>query len=393
VSGRPSSRCLAEEDDAARDSLNGTLPAKVPPPNEFLDPRAVARRAEAFPRVAAAVGSNLTDVLAGTKPRRARAAARLLDILERDGDASGAFLGWLESGLVELDALAPEGWETWQRRLGRARIGAFPSFVSEFAVMRWLIAQGAVLLAVDPPADGGRRADLLVRGQEGVIALEVSTPTPAKHDWVERVVDELFERLQRIPTGLLLEIEGYEAFTRLDSGTWEQTTSVGSDGVSRVISTFRRAAAEVDKDSLPATLVHPDDAQPLTIVAREWNPEAAEGTDIIGGWDRSLIVPDVERLVEKILAERDQLPTDKPGAVLVDLAQLADFRSADYYLTVVRERLKERSSLPCFVGTFVTWTASPELLIERSTLHVDEGVPAGADLAALWDAPGVHTNG
>lgn len=369
-----------------RDRFNLLVPRPVPEPKDFLDREAVARRAAAFPRIAALLGESLEEFLTGARRQRVRSGPRLIDILERTGEASGRFLDWVSRSLARLDDVAPGGWATWQARFGRARLNAFGSFVSELAVMVWALDNDIALVAVDPPSNAGRRADLLLAGRAGEFAVEVSTPTNAEWDWVERAIDELFERLSRVPTGLYVDIEGYAALRMLDSGRWEPLPRVGSQGVSDVLSAFRREAALFDRARLPVTLVEPSDEQPLRIIAREWDPRVADSTEIIAGWDRSGIAPDVERLAEKITAERAQLPLDRPGAIFIDLQSMQDFRHADYYLRRVAERLRQRSSLPAFIGTCLVWVHTADVLIERTVLHADQEVPVATELAALWSA-------
>ncbi|MGH3110887.1 MAG: hypothetical protein ACRDQT_08215 [Gaiellaceae bacterium] len=270
-------------------------------------------------------------------------------------------------------------------RFGSADRLAFEAFTSELAVVDWFRRHEFRVVAIEAEQPDGKRPDVLIATGDEEIAIEVTTPRPADADWADSAIGELFEKLRRVPTGLYIDVRGFDVLRFEPGGAWgEPNPPISSAQIDETIEEFRKAVANLDVRALPAVVVSPRPGQPLRIEALEWVPEYADMTAIVTSWDRSGLRPDVDRLASILLAKRDQLPRIGPSLIVCDLITLSDFRHAEYYLGQVSERLKQRSRLPSAVATFVTRTEAPDVLIERSILATASPTPGVDRLLDAW---------
>ena len=355
-----------------------------PDRRDYLNPEAVRHRAEQFPRLSEIAGSRLTRLLDGDASQRVRAGARLLDLFERTGDASSAFLGWVESAVKRIDVHAPDGWGRWQGRLATADRISFDALISELAVIDWLVRHDFAIDALEPARPDGRRVDMLVSAEGEKIAIEVTTPRPAIDDWVDEAVNELFERLRRVPTGLYVDVSGFAALQFEPGGPWgEPNPPITSAQIDATINEFRAAVAGPRRNHSP-----PGSGCITTESTAETGGDRVEPR--VERRDRDHrrlgplgLRPDVDRLAAKLLAERAHLP-EGPTMVLCDLVALADFRDAEYYLGEVAHLLQRRTRLPSAMTTFVTQTTAPDVLVERSILATSDPSAGVEDVLDAW---------
>jgi hypothetical protein len=350
-----------------------------------LEPAFVAARADEFPLIRGLLGDRVESVLSGTS-KRADAAPLLLRLLEQTGENSQAMLERVEAGLRYFDALCPEGWDVWRGSLAGADRTTLLSRYSELLVAQEFDDTGYEIIAFEPTGAPGQRADLLVRIAGDELLVEVTMPGPHTHDWVDEAMDHLTLALSRVESGLAIRVEGYEAFDFDPTGEWgAKNRAVASQERDGLVNAFFRAAEQIDLSGLPAVIVEPSEGQPVRITAEAHDPAHAAETVISSSWSRSGLVPNVARLTEKILDERQHLPDERPSAILVDLGRWNDFRNADYYLRQVAIGLAKRDVNAVFVGTFVGVTKGG--LIERSVLAADDGwrsTCGGRRLLADW---------
>jgi hypothetical protein len=221
--------------------------------------------------------------------------------------------------------------------------------------------------------------------------VETTNPGPHTADWVEAAMDRLSLGLSRVASGLTIEMRGYEALSFEPAGEWgARNPPVTAQEIEDVINEFCRNAQGVDLLSFPQVVVEPRERQPVTINVVAAGEEVPDRTYVKSSWNRSGLVPNVERLVQKVLSERGHLPADRPGIVLVDLRMWPDFWYADVYLRKVASKLTERSSLPALVGTFVSDSGC--LMFERRVLHTGAWVEGAAGSRFLDDWCGGDPN-
>jgi hypothetical protein len=195
--------------------------------------------------------------------------------------------------------------------------------------------------------------------------------------------------LERVASGLSVEVEGYEAHAGSEDPDLRSDRKVTRAQVDAVVNEFRRNAATLDHLGLPQTVVAARPGQPVSIVAVGTVPERNDSTFVCLTSGYSGLVPNVKRLVSSIRKERKQLPADRPGAVLVDLTRWPDFRGADYYLERARASLA-RHRLPAFVGSFV-WGNDTFAPAWRWPLHIDSHWSAstlGGKFQRVWGPAG-----
>ena len=345
----------------------------------YLDASLVASRAADFPLIREILGERVKEVING-KQKRADSAPLLLRLLERTGGYSRALLELFNEGIAHFDQLDLPGWREWRSTLGGADRISLLSRYSELLIALWFTASGFDIRAFEPAGAPGKRADLLLALGGEELLIEATLPGAHRNDWVEEAMEHLSLTLSRVESGLVVEVNGYESFSFDAGGEWGAVNpEVGKQQREALVHEFARAADKIDLNDLPLVVIAPSPGQPVTITAVEYRDELANETCVVAGWSRTGLVPNVERLAEKILGERDHLPDDPPSLILVDLSRWADFQHADYYLRQVAKRIAERTAPAVFVGTCVgTLHVAKHKLVERGVLASDSGLSASA---------------
>jgi hypothetical protein len=344
-----------------------------------VDANLVASRAAEFPLIREILGERVDDVING-KQKRADSAPLLLRLLERTGENSRAMLELFSEGIAHFDQLDLPGWREWRGTLGGADRVSLLSRYSELLIALWLTASGFDARAFEPAGARGKRADLLVALEGEELLVEATLPGPHRNDWVEEAMDHLSLALSRVESGLVVAVDGYESLSFDPAGEWGAINpKVDKQQREALVNEFAKAADKIDIDNLPQIVVAPSPGQPVRITAREHRQQLAKDTYVVAGWSRSGLAPNVKRLAEKILGERDHLPDDPPSLILVDLSRWGDFQHADYYLRQVANRIAGRTAPAVFVGNCVgTLHDSKHRLIERGVLASDSGWLASA---------------
>jgi hypothetical protein len=336
----------------------------------YLDPQLVAARASEFPVIRAILASRVEDVIRGKK-KRADSAPELLQLLERTGPGSHATLELFSEGIEYFDQMNPPGWAGWRGSLGGADRTTYLARRSELLIALWFADSGYEILAFEPSGAPGRLADLLVGLADDELLVETTAPGPAADDWVDEAMTHLSLALRRVDSGLLIELDGYNALTFEVGGAWGvETATVNKQEREDLVTQFAKAVDRIALDELPKVVVQPSPGQPVTIIALDHRSTLAGRTEIISSWSRSGLVPHVDRLVEKVLEERKHLPDSPQSLILVDLVRWGDFRNADYYLRQAAAAVDGRIQPAVFVGTFVG------ALIDRSHGVIERGVLA-----------------
>ncbi|MQA92263.1 MAG: hypothetical protein GEU90_18890 [Gemmatimonas sp.] len=254
---------------------------------------------------------------------------------------------------------------------------------AELVIAAWLVRHGVRVLEFEPTTSDGKRPDLLVGSASEECFIEVVTPAmPASS--IDRANTRLHVGLERVESGLTVEVSGYNAHARTQDPDQDAISVVTNTQVDDVVSEFRQKATRLDTSELPATVVQARPGQPVAITAVDYDP-TQPGTFVMVSWGESGLVPDVKRLVGIIRKERKHLPEGYPGAILVDLSRWSDFRGADYYLVQAEKQLA-RHQLPAFIGTFV-WQGGAFEPESRRCLHRDEPwttTKLGRLFARLW---------
>ena len=186
------------------------------PRGEYLDPALIAARAVQFPGLAELAGARLKRVLDGHPVKRAHASG-LLRWFEQTGDNSHSLLTELESAVNTWDRVNPPGWAEMRRSLGPADHRKAYSLCAELVVAGWALTCGIEVAAMEPE-NGSRRADLRLVDGSANLTIEVTTPWPAKSDWIAATDERTIEHLERVPSGLVVEVSGYSSMTREDGG-------------------------------------------------------------------------------------------------------------------------------------------------------------------------------
>jgi hypothetical protein len=322
---------------------------------------AVRRRAREFPLLAGLIEDQIGRLAHTTMHRDT--APRVLALMGEAGANTRAFLRGLEETVQLFGAQNAPGWENVRRELVRANDRAnFLATAAELALARWFHRCGMTVAEFDPPTRGGCRADLRVTHNGDELYVEVTSPGPPADD-LSYLNTLLHVELERVQSGLAIEVNGFDIdASRLD------TLEVTRKHVEKVVREFRRNAARVDTAHLPALVVVPRSGQPVSVTAVGHDPETSQYTHVTLWSSETGFVPNVARLVDRIRAERRQLPEGKSGAVFVDLSRWSDFRSAGYYLAQAAERLRAHE-MPAFVGSFL-WERGLDAY-ERSALWAE----------------------
>jgi hypothetical protein len=350
----------------------------------YLAPELVKVRAREYPLVTALVGDLVRQILDG-KRKRADAAPLLVRLLEQTGGGSAAMLARLEEGIAQFDELAPGGWARWKLALSRSHRAEGLSRYTELLLALVFTRDGFRVEAFEPEGAIGKFGDLLVNIDGERVVVETSTPGPHSADWVEDAMDRLSSGLSRVESGLTIDVRGYDALSFDPQGEWgARNPPVTAQQVEDLINEFCRLAEKIEPHSVPVGVVEPREGQPVLITVIGAGDEIPTRTAVKSSWNRSGLIPNVDRLVKKILDERKHLPIDRPGMILVDLRNWHDFWNADHYLKQVADRVRQRTSLPELIGSFIS--DSRDLVFERRVLHASAWTkqPAGRRFFDAW---------
>jgi hypothetical protein len=333
------------------------------------------KRAHEFPRLAELVCEQL-DRMQGVRVHR-DTGPRLLVLLGETGARTGSLLSKLESAARLFDAVRPAGWDRFCHQIGRAKQQShFLSMSAELVIARFFHELGLPVLEFEPETTDGKRPDLLIGSSSDNLLIEVVAPRP-QEGAVDPLNARLRARLERVASGLSVDVSGFNAgptHAGDPSDLWTAPTNADIDAIVRE---FRRKSALVDPSQLPAPVVERGPGQPVTIIATGFDSRV-EGTVVFIRWSESGLVPNVNRLVNIIRAERRHLPEARPGAILVDLSRWTDFLGPDcYYLQQAQSGLRSHR-LPEAVGSF-RWDSEQFTPVLRSSMHVDPAW-AGTDL-------------
>lgn len=355
------------------------------PQSQHVSLDAVAARGARYPRLAELVGDRILTL--GASPAHVDTAPRLLVLLGRTGRTTESLLARLDAAVRFFNAASRPGWKGVRRQLSRANEpGHFLSLSAELVVARWLERQGLRVLAFEPVTQAGKRPDLLIgRGHDRLFVEIVAPGTPARA--IEAVNSRLHVGLERIESGLSVEVSGYEAHVNSLDPDQDANRVVTKAQADAVVQEFRREAAKLDKSDLPTTVIEARPGQPVSVAAVAHDP-ARTGTFVSMAWGESGLVPNVKRLVQVVREERKHLPDDPPGAILVDLSRWSDFRDAEFYLDQAKTELAGHR-MPAFVGTFL-WRSERFEPEARKDLHRDEAWAAselGQILTTHWARP------
>jgi hypothetical protein len=306
-------------------------------------------RAHEFPRLAALLSPGIDSLVSA--PVHVDGGRLLLVLLGRKGGRTHELLQALEASICYFDASNHSGWAGFCRRLASANQPSdFLSRTAELVVARWLDHHDFRIVAFEPETADGKRPDLLTRHPAGELFIEVVAPGMSS-DSVDLPNARLHEALERVESGLTIEVSGYEAHAGSEDPDQQPGREILSADVDAVVREFRQNAASIDASRLPVTVVEPRPGQPVQIVATGYDMADKDGTFVTVTSGISGLVPDVARLAKVIRKERKHLPIDSPGAILVDLSRYSDFLGATYYLDQLATALAQHR-LPEFVGTF-----------------------------------------
>jgi hypothetical protein len=334
------------------------------PRGEYLDRALVAPRAVQFPALAELAGTRLERVLSGHPVKRAHASG-LLRWFEQTGDSSHNLLTELGSAVNTWDRVNPPGWAEMRRSLGPADHRKAYSLCAELVVAGWALTCGIEVAAMEPE-NGSHRADLRLVDGSASLTIEVTTPWPAKSDWIAATNARMMEHLERVPSGLRVEVSGYSSMTRADGGRFMPPATLRD--VDAVVVMFARNAAAADRLQFPTILVSAAEGQPVQVTAVGIGEKGR--TIVETGWNRNGLVPDVGRLVETVLRERKHLDLREAACVLVDLTAWREFSPGDYYFEQARIELARHGRMPSMVGTFL-WRSEGFAPYALGILHED----------------------
>lgn len=351
------------------------------PHRQHLRRADVERRSGEFPTLAGLLADQMPRL--DQTPVHLEAASRVLALMGERGSGTASLLIALEKCVRLFDELSPEGWLETRSKLASANTrDHFLSLCGELVVASWLEGNGITVLAFEPLTPDGRRPDLWISRGGQRLYLEIVSPTvPASS--IDRPNLRLHVELERVQSGLVIDVEGYEAKADRPHADTHPDRRWSNAQVDAVVREFRRRAAMLDPMQLPVTVVPSEPGQPVNIDALSYDLER-EGTFVMVTSAESGLVPNVERFVNIVRGERHHLPNQESG-ILVDLSRWPDFRgAAGYYLREVKAGLA-RHHMPSLVGSFV-WQGESFAPVERNVLHLDTSwarTPLGSILTKL----------
>jgi hypothetical protein len=341
---------------------------------------AIRARAREFPRLAELLGPEIDSLVRA--PVHVDRGQRLLVLFGRTGARTHELLHELEAGIRHFDASNPVGWDGFCRRLASANERSdFLSRTAELVVAWWLDRREFRIVEFEPVTPAGKRPDLLARHPAGELFIEVAAPGVSS-DSVDLANSRLHEALERVESGLTIEVAGYEAHAGSEDPDQQPGREIPLADVDAVVHEFRENAASIDVAGLPSTVVEARPGQPVRIIATGCDIAGKDETFVTVTSGTSGLVPDVGRLANVIRRERKHLPSDAAGAILVDLSRYSEFLGATYYRGQLESAIAKHR-LPAFVGTFF-WQSHHFAPGVRSSLHIARDW-AMTDLGAAWN--------
>lgn len=210
--------------------------------NFTINVEKVLERVKSYPYISKTIQPQLKDLSLFRQPPLMEQVHKVIYWLHRFSDTSKRLLDELERVLKRIEVYEFKARESLLDNFGTIKDKErFNSIYSELFLANFFIKNDIRLIEYEPLAKGGNyKADFKICFSNRDVMVELVTPSEGKHDFGEEE-DFLFERLERVQSGLSIEVRGFESYD--SSNLWQ--TPVGApthNTIEEVITNFRKFA-------------------------------------------------------------------------------------------------------------------------------------------------------
>jgi hypothetical protein len=333
-----------------------------------------------YPYISKAIQPQLDGLSNLKQPPLIEQIHKVIYWLHRFSDRSKQLLDELERVISNIDGYKLVGKENLLSNFGMAKDNSnFNSAYSELFLTNFFIKNGIKLVPYEPLAKVGKnKADFKICLGAYHVMVELVTPSEQSIDF-ESKADFLFEKIERVESGLSIEISGFESYDSSD--LWQtRVESPSHKQIEEMITNFRKYAYNISDQELPVELpVLCEDYPRIKITVNRKIPNF-EGTFVALGASRTAEGFPVRRIIKMILDEREHLSPDDCNLIFVDFSNWS--RIERHYLDspvdrkiLIEELKKNMSSRIDGVFTYIVSNQKDESLINRRVLYLNPNKP------------------
>jgi len=337
----------------------------------------VLKRAKSYPRISKVIQPRLEELSKFKQPPLIEQVHKVIYWLHRYSDISKLLLRELEGVLIRI-----EGYEFSRKGNLLNNFGVtknesnFTSAYSELFLTNFFIKNGIKLIEYEPlTKDGIYKADFKICfDSDNSVTVELVTPGQEITDF-ETKADFLFEKLERVRSGLSIEVSGFESYDSSD--LWRTKVEPPTHkNIQEIISNFRSYVPSLSDHELPKELPTLCQDYPRIKVIVDHRIPNYGGTFVALSSSRTAEGFPAGRIIKLILDEREHLSPDDCNLVFVDFSYWSQidrhYLDTEVYRKVLIEELERKmSSRIDGVLTYMLSNQKDERLINRRILWLN----------------------
>lgn len=341
----------------------------------------VFERVKSYPNVSKVIQPQLDSLSNSKQPPLIEQVHKVICWLHEFSEWSTELLEELERVLAMIEGYKFKGKEHLLSNFGTAKdYSNFSSAYSELFLANFFIKNGIELIQYEPIAkDGKYKADFKIcLGVGNNVMVELATPGERSSDFA-RELAFLFEKLERVQSGLSIEVSGFESYDSSD--LWRTKVEPPTPKqIEEIITNFRKYAYKISDPELPKELPTLCQDYPRIRITVHRKIPSYEGTFVALSASRTAEGFPGRRIIKLILYEKEHLSPDDCNLIFVDFSNWSrvewGFLRAEYYRKLLIEGLKKNiSSRVDGVLTYMLSNKKDEKLINRRILYLNSNKP------------------
>ncbi|MGH7801865.1 MAG: hypothetical protein ACREOW_14785 [Thermodesulfobacteriota bacterium] len=337
----------------------------------------VVERVKSYPYISKVINSQLEKLSQFKEPPLIEQTHKVLYWLHRYSETSRLLLNELDQILRGVEDYEFNGKENLLNNFGMAKDDSnFNSAYSELFLANFFIKNNIKLVQYEPLAkDGKYKSDFKICfGIDNNVMVELITPGEKSNDFAMEA-DFLFEKLERVKSGLSIEISGFESYDSSDLWRTRVEPPIRKQ-IEEIITNFGKYTYNISDQELPKELpTLCQDYPRIKIVVHHRIPNY-EGTVVALCSSRSGEGFPVNRIIKLILDERKHLSPDDFNLVFVDFSNWSRidrwFLDSPVHRRIIFEELEKRmSSRIDGILTYILSNEKDERLINRRIIWLN----------------------
>lgn len=343
--------------------------------------RNVLERIKNYPNISKVIQTQLDNLSNFKEPPLIEQVHKVIYWLHEFSDWGKELLDELELVVARVEGYEFCGKENLLSNFGTAKdYSNFSSAYSELFLTNFFIKNGIELIQYEPIAkDGKYKADFKIcLGVGNNVMVELVTPGERSSDFARKSAF-LFEKLERVQSGLSIEVSGFESYDSSD--LWRTKVEPPTPKqIEEIITNFRKYAYNISDPELPKELPTLCQDYPRIRITVHRKIPSYEGTFVALSASRTAEGFPGRRIIKLILHEKEHLSPEDCNLIFVDFSNWSriewGFLRAEYYRKLLIEELKKNiSSRVDGVLTYMLSNKEDEKLINRRILCLNSNKP------------------